>query len=399
MLDGFGRVLRVRHVPWLVTTSVVARFPYAMETLAIVLFLHDRTGSFAPGGAVSAVAAVCAAIGLPVQGRAIDRLGQTRVLVVAAVMHGAAIALTVALGVTGAPWPALLPCAVVFGFFTPPLSPALRALWPRLLDERDLRVGLTLDAILLDVIFTIAPLIAAATIALASPAAALALSGAFAFLGTLAFATAGPSRTWRPDARGGAGGRLGPLRVRGLQTLLLAALPIGCCFGALDVALPAFAVSHDVPSLGGVVIAVLSVGSVAGGLLYGALAKGSALSAYFVLLLAMPLGVALLAVPDDVWLMLLLAPVAGAVLAPLTAVENELVGIVTPDGMVTEAYSWIITAAVSGISIGVGLGGVIADAVDWRATILFAAGFGVVGAAVSFARRATLRPPAGVPVP
>ena len=188
--------------------------------------------------------------------------------------------------------------------------------------------------------------------------------------------------------------------MRGLQTLLFGAVPIGCCFGALDVALPAFAVSHDAPSLGGVVIAVLSIGSVAGGLLYGALSKGSILNAYFVLLPAMPLGVALLAVPDALWLMLLLAPIAGAVIAPLTAVENELVGVVTPDGMVTEAYSWIITAAVTGISIGVGLGGVIADALDWRATILFAAAVGVLGAAVSFVRRATLvRPPASVPLP
>lgn len=384
-------MLSARHVPWLVSTSVVARFPYAMETLAMVLFLHDRTGSFAPGGVLSAIAAGCAAVGLPVQGRLIDRLGQTRVLVGAGLLHALGVAGLVALGLSDAPWPGLIPCAIVAGFFTPALSPALRALWPRLLDERDLRVGLTLDAILLDIIFTVAPLIAAAAIAFGSPALALALSGAFACSGTLAFAAAEPSRTWRPGEQR-TGGRLGPLRVPGLQTLLVAAFPIGCCFGALDVALPAFAVEHDSPSLGGVIIAALSIGSVAGGLLYGALSKGSILRAYLVLLPAFPLGVALLALPGSVALMLVLAPFAGAVLAPLTAAENELIGTVTPSGMVTEAYSWIITAAVTGIAAGVGLGGVIVDAAGWRAAILSAVALGFTGAAISLARRATLRP-------
>ena len=134
----------------------------------------------------------------------------------------------------------------------------------------------------------------------------------------------------------------------------------------------------------------MSVGSALGGIAYGALAPGNVKRAYLLFVAALPFGVALLALPWSPWSMLLLAPLAGAAIAPLTAAENEVIGGVAPAGTLTEAYTWIITATVLGISVGIAASGVIVDAADWRAAIVVGAAVALLGGAAALVRRDTL---------
>ena len=64
--------------------------------------------------------------------------------------------------------------------------------------------------------------------------------------------------------------RMGALAVPGIQTLVASMLPVGFAFGALEVALPAFAHDEGRPELSGVLVALWAFGSVTGGLIYGA---------------------------------------------------------------------------------------------------------------------------------
>ena len=57
MRHRFGRVLRAPFVPWLFATSTLARLPYSVDAPASLLNVHERTGSFATGGLVSASSA------------------------------------------------------------------------------------------------------------------------------------------------------------------------------------------------------------------------------------------------------------------------------------------------------------------------------------------------------
>jgi MFS family permease len=237
-------------------------------------------------------------------------------------------------------------------------------------------------------VFIGGPLLAGILVAVASPAAALVTGIALAATGSLAFASSPASRAWRGELRHG--GVLGPLVAPGMRTLLLAALPLGYAFGSLEVALPAFGISEGSGSLGGYAIAAMSVGSAAGGIAYGALAPGNVLRAYLVFVAALPFGVALLALPWSPLSMLLLAPLAGAAIAPLTAAENEVIGGVAPAGTLTEAYTWIITATVLGISAGVAVSGAIVEAADWRAAVAAGAAVALLGGAAALARRDTL---------
>jgi MFS family permease len=371
--------------------ALVARLPYGMIGLAILLFVHAEKGSFAAAGAVAAAFSISAGAMLPALGRLIDAIGQTRVMISTVAAQAAAGAALVALGLAGASTLALAAAAAVAGGAVTPVSPALRGLWPQILgdDELALRSALALDAITLEFVFVGGPLLTAGLVAATSPAVALATGFALSVAGATAFALSPPSRAWRGS--GSAAFGLGPLRSRGLRTLLAVSVPVGVGFGSVEVALPAFGVGEGSASAGALGIAALSVGSMAGGIVYGARPPRGLVRAYLAFSVALPLGIALLALPSSLLAMLLLAPVGGAALAPLTAAENELAGRLAPATSVTEGYAWVLTAVVAGVAIGTGLGGAVVEAAGWRATLLAGAGASLLGAAIAFARRGTLR--------
>ena len=80
-------ILRSPHVAALVASSLFARLPIGINALAIVLYLREQTGSFAVAGAVSGSLALGSALGAPVQGRLVDRIGPRRVLLPVAIVH------------------------------------------------------------------------------------------------------------------------------------------------------------------------------------------------------------------------------------------------------------------------------------------------------------------------
>src|SRR6185503_9113780 len=247
----------------------------------------------------------------------------------------------VALGEAGASALVLGAMAVVAGAGTPPISSALRPLWPGLLDDEALLpTAYALDSILVEAFFALGPLLTAALVALFSPAAALLAGAAIAVVGTFWFASLPPSRAWRgePSSVGWAG----PLHAPGIRTLLFASLGAGGCFGVFEVALPAFGEDHGSASLGGPLITAWALGSMAGGIAYGALAErlGSLNAAFLRLVAVLPLASALTLLASSTVAMLVLIPLAGTVIAPLQATQNQLVGRVAPAGTITEAYTW-----------------------------------------------------------
>lgn len=393
MEQGFGRVLRAPFVPWLAVTSTLARLPYGVDALAILLYVQDRTGSFATGGLVAAANAVVVALTTPLLGRLVDRVGQTKVLIATAFTHACGVILLLSLGESGAPPGALAACALICGLY-PPLSPCLRQLWGEILgrDERLVRTALALDAILIEVVFVGGPLLAAAVFAIWSPGVALAVVTVLATGGALAFASSPPSREWRPTGAR-ATGLLGPLVSPGLRTLLLMALSIGFVFGTIDVAMPAYGVDHGSRSIGAVAIACFALGSAVGGILYGVRAPANVRRSFLLLVAALPFGVLLMTLAGPVWSLFALAPVCGALVAPLTAAENELTEIVSPEGTVTEAYSWIITATVGGAAAGTALAGTIVESHSWREAVYVGVVVTAVGALLALSRRASLARP------
>jgi MFS family permease len=378
----------------LLAATLLARLPIGVNGLATVLFLRAETGSFAVAGAAAGALALGSGLGAPLGARLVDRHGR-RMLLALAGLHGAGLLSLVALGTLGTPAGVLIPAALLTGLGLPPTSSVMRELYPRLLRGHPELVqgAYALDAVVTETIFIAGPLITAALVAFVRPAAALVLSAASVGVGVAAFLAALPEaeRNRAPTAAGGSS-RLGALRAPGIRTLVLSMLPVGFAFGALEVALPAFADEHGRPEMAGLLIAIWAAGSLAGGLAYGARARRGALAEVHLRVAALvPLGFLPLALAGSPLAMGLLVIPAGVLIAPLIATRNELAGLVAPPGAETEAFTWPLTALVAGVSLGAAAAGSIVDAGSWRTAVLVATAAAAVGAAVALSRRGTLR--------
>jgi MFS family permease len=380
----------------LLLSMVLARLPIGLNGLAILLFLRERTGSFAVAGAAAGGLALGMAIGSPLNGRLIDRFG-ARVLLALSFTHAAGLLALVALGETSAPAGVLVSVATLTGLQMPPTSAVLRALYPRLLSGEPelLRGAYALDSVLTESIFVAGPLLIAVLVAAIGPEAALVLSAVAVAGGVTLFLAALPKTEEAGGLRSGrrASSRLGALRSRGIRTLLFSMLPVGFSFGVLEVALPAFADDSGRPELSGVLIAIWSIASAGGGLVYGARAARMELSRVHVsVVLLLPLSFLPLVLAGPVWTMALLVVPAGLLIAPLIASRNELAGVVAPPDSETEAYAWPVTALVGGVALGAAAAGGIVEASGWRAAVVCGAAAAAVGAAISLARRDSLEP-------
>jgi MFS family permease len=385
-------ILRTPHVGPLFAASLLARLPMGINGLAVVLLLREETGSFGIAGATAGALALGTGVGAPLTARLIDTLGERMLLALAAVSAAALLAV-IALAHAGAPAAALVASALVAGAAFPPASSVLRTRYPVLFAGRPelIQGAFALDSVLTETIFTAGPLLTAALVVVFEPAAALIVSAVALVAGSAALVAALPPG--EEPAAGAATGRLGALAAPGIRTLVASMLPVGFAFGALEVALPAFAHAEGQPELAGVLIAIWSLGSVAGGLTYGARPRrGSLAGTHLRVALLLPLSFLPLALASSPATMALLLVPAGALIAPLIATRNELAGRVAPSGARTEAYTWPLTALVAGIALGAATAGALADATSWQAAVLAAAAAAAAGAAVSAGRRSTLAP-------
>jgi predicted MFS family arabinose efflux permease len=372
----YAEVLRVPHVAALIAATLLARFPIGINALAVILYLREQTGSFAVAGVVAGSLAAGSGVGAPVQGRLVDRFGQRRVLPPLALVHAAA------LGLLG----------LLAGVAIPPTSSVLRSMWPTLLADRPhlLQPAYALDSVLIELIFILGPLLTGLLTALVAPQVALIVSAVSVIAGTLLFTALPPSREWRPEHDAPSAGPWGALGSPGVRSMVLISLPAGIGVGICEIAIPAFSDAIGSKELAGVLLAVWSAGSAAGGLIYGSLARRPPLErVHQAVAILLALALLPMAAASSFAVMLLLVIPAGAFIAPLLATRNELIGRVAPPGARTEAYTWPVTAFVGGISLGSALAGLLVEGPGHSTAFVVAAAFAGLGALLVFVRRRT----------
>jgi MFS family permease len=379
----------------LYAAMIIARMPIGIDGIAMVLFLRHQGKSFGVAGAAAGALAFGSALGAPVAARLIDRLGP-RVLLALGLVHSAGLIVVIALGLSDTPDVVLVPVTFLVGLALPPISSVLRAAYNTLLahEPRLIPSAFALEAVITESIFVVGPLTVAALVWLVSASAALVLSAVCCVAGVAWFLAELPrsilDRRTPNEARGGFAGAL---RSPGLRTIVIAMVPVGFAFGAIEVTLPAFADAQGNRQLAGVFIAIWSIGSALGGIIYGARPRLFPLrTVHLLCAVFVPVGIASLALAGSPLSMGFLVILAGLPIAPLIATRNELAGVVAFPGSETEAFTWPLTALVSGVAIGAAAAGALADGPGWRAAVLAAVVMAGVGALVSLARRETLRP-------
>ncbi|MEU4895232.1 MFS transporter [Streptomyces sp. NPDC044780] len=355
MAAGYGELLRTPHAARLLIGTLLGRLPNATAALAVLLFARAEGGSYALAGALSAVYGAANAVGQPLLGRAVDRFGQPRVMLPAAVASALGMVLFAVTGLE--PLPVAYAAMLVAGLFTPPLEGGLRALWPSVLRREDqVHAAYALDAVAQEVMFAVGPLLVTLVVAVWSEAAALLVINVIGVAGALSVVVSRPSRQWRSAPR--EAHWLGALRSSGLLVLLGSFFFIGLALGAIAVAAVAYADEHGGGLVSSALLSALGAGALVGGIGYGARTwPGAPERRLRLLVAALALGyLPLMLVPGVAW-MTALAAVAGLFLAPALACAFVVVDRHAPSGTVTEAFSWLVTTFVVGNALGSAVAG------------------------------------------
>lgn len=359
---GYRAVLAVPGVWRLLTSALLARLPIGATSLAILLLVRQHTGSFGLAGITVGAFAITGAIAAPIQGRLLDRFGPRRILAPFALSQAVALVALVLVVTAEAPDFAIVLIAGLAGGLVPPISATVRVLWPEIVPTRQgVESAYALDATAQELIWTSGPLIVAVAVAIASPAVAVMITVVVLVAGTALFVTAPPLAAW-PDQEKPAS-RVGALASRPLRFLLLATALFGLGMGSLEVGIPALAVAVGSAPAAGVLLAVWSVGSMAGGIFYGARTWNSPIDTrYAVLLFAGAVVILPLILTESLAAGIVFSFLAGLPGAASLSCLYLLVGRDAPAGTMAEAFTWSLAALITGVAAGSAIAGQLVDA-------------------------------------
>jgi MFS family permease len=349
-------VWRLPSAPVLLLSGFAGRLPSAMVPLALLLMVQQQTGSYAIAGLASATLGLASAVMAPVLGRLADRRGPRPILFAQAALYPLLLGLLVVVVLDGASHSTVIAASALAGAATPLVSGTVRALWSRV-DVRVRPTAYALDATATELVFVVGPSLVAVLAVVAAPALAVALAGVLAVGGALGIATSRATRGYVPVA-GARTGLLSTVLTPGMPRVLLSGGALMLGFGALEVAIPAFAEDAGSPGMSGLLLAVWALGSVAGGLWFGARVVSTSLPRqYRLLLLGVTIGLAPLAWISSPWALGILLFLGGTAIAPTMTVQNTLVGSLAPEHATTEAFTWLSTITVGASAIGAAVGG------------------------------------------
>jgi MFS transporter len=394
---AYAPLLASPQVRRLLVGSMIARLPSAMLPLAILLLVVESGGSLAAGGLCSGAYCIGRAAVSPFVGALVDRMGQARVLIAGAAAQTVALAGVIAVAELRVPVVAIAAVAVVAGATQPPVQACLRALWPLVVHETQRDAAYSFDATSQELIWIAGPLLVAAVLGLGSAALAVALSAVLACAGIAVFVTAPVTR--QADGATNSGWfTLRALRAGRLRALVGASVLTGFAWGAMTFGLSALAVESGSARSSGVLLATLSVGSIAGGTLYGARGwPGSAMARFRVLLTANAIISAPLMLVRSVVAGLPLAGLAGLTLAPIYATSYVLTGRLAPAGATTEAFTWTSSAFALGVALGMSTAGLMTQSYGLWSAFAMACAAPLAAAALTLLGALGPQPGSGTP--
>jgi MFS family permease len=382
----------VAHGPLgpLMLATAITRLPQTMNSLALVLFVQQATGSFTAAGAATGGFALGTAAGGPVISRFADRRGPW-IMLPLSVCHAAFIVTIVVLPDASPAWFAVL--ATMAGLAYPPTQSVLRARLRGLLADSPELIGpaFALDTITVDFTFVSGPLLAGLLAEAFAPSAALVCSATGALIGPTLFLRYLPPAAPVPYV---GGSWWGPLRSPAVSTIVLAMMPFGLAIGALEVMIPAFCRQHGAPTTAGVLLAVWAAGSVLGGVIYGAVRwRRSVEVRHLWFSLCYPVAFIPLLGSDSIVAMAALVVPAGALIGPTLATRYQLVTAHAPRGTETEASTWPLTMLLAGLALGSGISGALVQGIGWRAAVIASIAAASVAAVLVLVRSHTLAAP------
>jgi MFS family permease len=373
---GYRDLLRTPGVGRIMAAQLTARFPNGMTSLAILLHIEHVTGSYGAAGLVLAATSVGQAIAGPVTSRWMGVWGMRRVLTTTLTI--CAVAIT-ALALVDTVVPGYMALGLIAGLSTPPVQSAVRTIYPKMVNSRQLTPLFSLDASLQEIIWIVAPVVITFVATQVGTVQALLLIVVILISGGTWFILSPEvGRVRIPRSRRGIGRVLAKPPV--LLATVIGFLLIGAC-AAVEAGVVG---TFDHGGLeAGLVLAVFSIGSLAGGLSFGHIPIGPWAMARRLGIFAV--GLSLTVISLNIWWLGGTLFLAGIGIAPALAVLFAMTSASVKFSETPEAYGWIATGQLIGAAAGSAVAGFLIDGVGPSGAYWAAAGFAIVGTAVAIA--------------
>ncbi|UNK71839.1 MFS transporter [Microbacterium sp. H1-D42] len=373
-MAGYRDLLRTPGVARMIAAQLVARFPNGMMSLAILLHVEQQTGSYGAAGLVLAAASVGQAIAGPVTSRWMGAWGMRRVLTLTLSVCVVAVLCLALLPLT---LPGYMTLALVAGLSTPPVQSAVRTIYPKLVNSGQLTPLFSLDASLQEIIWIVAPVVITFVSTQVGTVQGLLLVAAILAGGGAWFILSPEVGRVRIPRSRRAFGRV-VLKPPVMLATVIGFLLIGAC-SAVEVGVVA-TFGHDGLEAG-FVLAIFSVGSLAGGLALGHIPIGPWAMARRMLIVTVGLCLTMVSL-NMFWLggTLLLA---GIGVAPALAVLFAITTASVKFSETAEAFGWAGTGQLIGAAAGSAIAGILIDQSGPTGAYLAAALFAFVGLVVA----------------
>ena len=377
----------------IIAAQLTARLPSGMISLAYLIHVERIFDSYGQAGLVLAATSFGQAVAGPLTSRWMGRWGMRTVIsltLVVSLISMVAVAFV----------PMVLAGYMFFGLLgglaTPPIQPAVRTIYPKMVNSRQLTPLFSLDASAQEIIWVTGPVITTFLAIQIAPPVAISVAGLFLLGGGVWFLACPEVGSVRipPSKR-----RLGSVMKNGavLLSTIVGFLLIGSA-AAVEVAV--VSVFGDEGAEAGILLSMWAIASLIGGLALGGVQIGPWAMTTRMVIFAV--GILLALASTNFWWLLFSLAIAGAGIAPALAVMFAIVSASVKFSETAEAYGWVGSGQLIGAALGSAVAGFAIDAYGsfggFVAALIFAT-LGTLAAAVSTKAHPDLRDRDPSPLP
>ncbi|TFC46396.1 MFS transporter [Cryobacterium sp. TMT1-21] len=369
-MSSYWTLLKTPGVARVIAAQLTARFPFGMLSLAFLIHIEQVYDSYGSAGLVLGAMSIGQAIAGPLTSRLMGRWGMRPVILATLIVCASSI---VTMALVTLPIYALMAIGLVAGLSTPPIQPAVRTIYPKIVNSRQLTPLFSLDASAQEIIWVLGPVIATFVAIQVSSVAGILLAAVFLVGGGvwfLALPEVGRVRIPRSRRKLGVVLKRPPV----LLSTIVGFMLVAACAAVEAGVVAAF--GHG-SSDSGWVLGIFAAGSLIGGLALGHAPIGP--WALAVRMLIVTVGLSLATLGLSFWWLAATLLLAGIGIAPAFAVLFGIVSASVKFSDTAEAYGWVGTGQLMGAAMGSAIAGFMIDHSGAGAAILVAAGFAALG--------------------
>ena len=352
-MKRYADLLKTRGVAQIIAAQLTARLPSGMISLAYLLHIELLFDSYGLAGLVLAATSLGQAVAGPVTSRLMGRLGMRLVITTTLIIAAASM---IAMAFLILPIGAYMLIGFVGGLSTPPIQPAVRTIYPTMVNSKQLTPLFSVDASAQELIWIAGPVVTVFVATQISTTMAIVVALFFLIVGGIWF-------LMRPEL----GTVKIPLSKSKMGTVLkkppvLLATVVGFLLIGSAAAVEVAVVSvfgHGGPQAG-IILSIWAFGSVVGGLALGHVPIGP--WALAVRMGVVFIGMALAGIILDFWWIAGALLIAGIGIAPALAVMFAIVSSSVKFSDTAEAYGWMGSGQLIGAALGSAVAGFAIDA-------------------------------------